>query len=279
MKSISMRIILSVLLLELADCRTFSTFTMQSVAPPHPMEIDGRTEDWKGNLFLESEHLELGFLNDRDNLYVCLLTKDDFTRAEILSRGLTVWFDPKGGTHHVLGIEFPLGLPPDEQKLPLRETKEGPELENVPQNVPMTEMEILREKEPPRRLTLSEAKGIDVKVRPTSDAIVYELKIPLASSSEHPIAVGTEPGQRIGIGFESPRLEVKQKHPKRHEGRRQAGEKGELGGGDEGGEAGEGGEIGEAGGRGRSEFGGPAETQEGLKVWAFVSLTRDGVGT
>jgi hypothetical protein len=270
MSSISKKLVLLVAaLLWLADCRTFGTFSMDSLAPPHPIVIDGKTDDWSGNLFVEGEGLEVGFFNDRDDLYLCLLTRDDFTRAEILTQGLTVWFDPRGGTDHVFGIRFPLGLPRGEQKLPMRETREGPELENVPQKIPMEKMEILRSKEPPRTLALDEAKGIEVKVLPTAETVVYELKIPLASSEQHPFAVGSEPGKTIGVGFESAPLETKELPRKKADQRRP---------GDEGGERGEPGEQGEAGEAregGRGGFGRTPQVQEPLKLWAFVSLTRD----
>jgi hypothetical protein len=270
MTSISKKLVLSALVLGFAGCRTFTpTFSTESVAPPEPIRIDGKADDWRGNLFVEGQRLEIGFLNDRENLYVCLRTRDNVTRADILTQGLTVWFDPSGGTKTLFGIKFPVGLPPSEQKLTSRETRENAELEKLSDKMPLTEMEILRGKEPPQKLTVAEAKGIEVKVVPTYEEIVYELKIPLAATEQHPFAIGTEPGKTIGVGFDSPRLETSEMHGKRSEHRPPQGDEG----GEEGGDEGRGG--GERGEEGRGGYGRESPMQGALKIWAFVHLTQD----
>jgi hypothetical protein len=265
MRSTLEGLLLSALALGLAGCRTGTTFSTDSVAPSQPIIIDGSTDEWRGNLFVEGERLEIGFFNDREDLYVCLLTKDNLVRAEILTEGLTVWFDPRGGTEEVFGIRFPLGLPPGEQKLALKGTPEGPKLEDLPK-VAMTELEILREKEPPQRMPVAEARGIEVKVLPTSERIVYELKIPLGVTKQHRFAVGAEPGKTIGVGFESPKLELSQM-PRRRSGERPR-TGGEPGAGGE--EPGEGGA--EADERGMHGHGGGFRRPEAMKIWASVRL-------
>jgi len=261
MGSISKRMLLLALGLGFAGCRTVTTFSTESLAPPAPIQIDGRPDDWHGHLFAEGVRLEIGFLNDRENLYVCLLSKDSLTRAEILTQGLTVWFDPKGGTNRTFGVKFPVGLPPGEQKVSLRPSREGPKLEDLP-DTPMNEIEILRGKEPPQRLSLADAKGIEVQVRSATDEIVYELKIPLVSSEQHPFPAGAEPGKTLGVGFESPPLEMTEMQG-RPEGRRPRGTEG----GEEGGEEGRG--EGGRGEEGRGHYGGE---QAPMNVWAVVQL-------
>jgi hypothetical protein len=260
MNSISKKIVLLALALGLAGCRTFNTFSTESRLLDHQVIVDGKTEDWGGDLFVaEGERIELGFLNDRENLYVCLLTTDNFVRAQILTQGLTVWFDPKGKTDKVFGIKFPVGLPPGERKMPLGDNPEGPDLENLPK-APMTEMEIIRsEKEPPQKLNVAEAKGIEVKVVPSSGLIVYELKIPLAKTEQHPIAVGAEPGKTIGIGFETPKFDPSQM-PRRRMGGIPGGGRPPMGGG--------------AGQEGMGGYGRGFQIPEGLKIWAIVSLAQ-----
>jgi hypothetical protein len=260
MNSISKKIVLLALALGLAGCRTFKTFSTESRPLDHQVIVDGKTEDWGGDLFVaEGERIELGFLNDRENLYVCLLTTDNFVRAQILTQGLTVWFDPKGKTDKVFGIKFPVGLPASERKMPLGDNPEGPDLENLPK-VPMTEMEIIRsEKEPIQKLKIDEAKGIEVKVVPSSGLIVYELKIPLVKTEQHPIAVGAEPGKTIGIGFETPKFDLSQM-PRRRMGGIPGGGRPPMGGG--------------AGQEGMGGYGRGFQIPEGLKIWAIVSLAQ-----
>lgn len=260
MNPISKKIVLLALALGLAGCRTFNTFSMESRPLDHQVIVDGKTDDWRGDLFVaEGVRIELGFLNDRENLYVCLLTTDNFVRAQILTQGLTVWFDPKGKTDKVFGIKFPVGLPPGERKMPLGDNPEGPDLENLPK-VPMTEMEIIRsEKEPIQKLKIEEAKGIEVKVAPSSGLIVYELKIPLVKTEQNPIAVGAEPGKTIGIGFETPKFDPSQM-PRRRMGGIPGGGRPPMGGG--------------AGQEGMGGYGRGFQIPEGLKIWAIVSLAQ-----
>jgi len=260
MNSISKKIALLALALCLAGCQTFRTFVTESRPLDHQITVDGKTEDWQGDLFVaEGERIELGFLNDRENLYVCLLTTDYFVRAQILTQGLTVWFDPKGKTNKVFGIKFPVGLPPGERKIPLGYNPEGPDPENLPK-APMTEMEILRsEEEPPQKLPVAEAKGIEVKVVPSSGLIVYELKIPLVKTEQHPIAVEAEPGKTIGIGFEIPKLEASQMPRGRGMGTPEGGRP-PMGG--------------RAGQEGMGGYGRGFQMPEGLKIWAIVSLAQ-----
>ena len=261
MNSISKKIVLVALALSLAACQTFRTFSTESRPLEHQVIIDGKTDDWAGDLFVaEGERIELGFLNDRENLYVCLLTTDNFRRAQILTQGLTVWFDPKGKTEKVFGIRFPVGLPPGERKVPLGENPEGPDLENLPKAPPMTEMEIIRsEKEPIQKLKVEEAKGIEVKVVPSSGLIVYELKIPLVKTDQHPIAVEAVPGKTVGIGFETSKFEASQMPRRRGMGTPDGGRP-PMGGG--------------VGQEGMGGFGRGFQMPEGLKIWAIVSLAQ-----
>ncbi len=259
MNSILKKISLLALALSLAGCQTFNTYSTESRAPGQQIIIDGNTDDWRGDLFVvDRMRLELGFLNDRENLYICLLTTDNFIRAQIMTQGLTVWFDPKGETNKVFGIRFPLGLPPGERKIPVGYNPEGPDLENLPKP-PMTEMEILRsEKEAPQKLPLEEAKGIEVKVVPSSGLIVYELKIPLISTEQHPLAVGAEPGKPVGIGFETSKLDLGQSARRRP-------------GGVTGGRPPMGGAPGQ---EGMGGFSRGYQMPEGIKIWAIVSLAQ-----
>ena len=130
LKKVSLLLLLS---LGLAGCSTFNTFLTDSRLPDHQIIIDGKSDDWRGELYIaENERVSLGFLNDQENLYVCLLAENNFTRNQIMMQGLTVWFDPQGGKKKALGIKFPLGMPAAERPMPWREDQEEPGLENVP---------------------------------------------------------------------------------------------------------------------------------------------------
>jgi hypothetical protein len=258
MNPILKKVVLVALTLGLAGCATFRTFSTESRTPDHPIVVDGKADDWVGNLYVvEGERIELGFLNDQEYLYVCLFTTDTYSRAQIMMQGLTIWFDPKGGTEKAFGIKFPLGLPPGERKMPAGENPGEPGLENLPQ-VAMTEMEIIpSENAPPQKMNLEDAKGVEIKAIPSTGLLVYEFKIPLVRTEQHPIAVGAEPGKPIGIGFETTKLELSQT-------RRRG--SGEIPGG--GGRP----PIGGGSGRGMGGFDRNPQVPEGMKIWAIVKL-------
>lgn len=264
MNSIFRRGILLALTLGLAGCASFNTFSTDSRPPDHAITIDGKADDWAGNLFVvPNERMELGFFNDREYLYLCLLTTDSIDRAEIMTQGLVIWFDPQGGDKKTFGIKFPLGIPAGERKTPVEINPREPEFENLP-DVPMSEMEVIRsETEPRQKLNLAEAKGIEIKVVPSTGLLIYEFKIPLLRSEQHPIAVGAEPGKTIGVGFETAKLDLSQM-------RRRG--TGTIPGG--GGRP----PMGGATGPGPGGFNGNPQIPEGLKIWAIVRLAQDQSG-
>ncbi len=246
----------------LIACSSFKTFMTQSRTPERQVAIDGRSDDWAGNLFIvKNEGVTLGFLNDQEYFYVCLRAEDNSRRGQIMRSGLTVWFDPKGGKKKTLGIKFPLGLPPDERPMPrgdFGEEEEEPDSKR-PGEENLNELEIIRsENEEPEKMEVAEAKGIEIKALPSRGGLVYELKIPLVQSDENPIAVGAEPGKTIGVGFETGKFDFNSmsRRPGRMPG---TGGMPPMGGG-----------MGR-GGMGRMG-GGMPQMPEDLKIWATVKL-------
>jgi hypothetical protein len=251
----------------LTACTRVRTFTTQSRAPERQVVIDGRSDDWAGHLFIvEEAGITLGFLNDKDNLYVCLRADEISTRGQIMRSGLIVWFDPNGGKKKDLGIKFPIGMPPDERPMPggdFGEEEEEPGLRR-PGEENLRAMEIIRsDKDEPEKIEVAEAKGIEVKVLPSRAGLVYELRIPLIPTGEMPIAVGAEPGKTIGIGFETGKFEFTG-IPRRSGRMPGTGGMPPMGGG-----MGRGG----MGGMGRVGGGRGFEMPEDIKIWATVKLS------
>ena len=248
-------------------CSTFATFETQSPFRSQPIVIDGKADDWQGDIYVvENERFLLGFLNDQDYLYMCLLTEDYFTRGQFLIQGLTVWFDPTGKEKKAFGIRYPLGGP---LKLPspaLGEERAGEALDNVSPEA-LGDLEIVTfeegkgkektaDQEKIQKMQVADAKGIEVKMNSSAGRLVYELKIPLVKNEQNPIAIGTPPGKTVGIGFEtgrSPQAKTAAKTPKEFPGG------GQVGGG--------------SGGGGTGRYGGRGGMVEGIKVWALVRLS------
>jgi hypothetical protein len=61
--------------------------------------VDGKFDDWYGNLQpFGSDPVSIQFLNDGQFLYLRVTASDSATRMQIMRQGMTVWFDPGGGT-------------------------------------------------------------------------------------------------------------------------------------------------------------------------------------
>jgi hypothetical protein len=253
------------MVLELAACSSYNTYATNSLSPEVQIKIDGKTEDWLGALaIIEDGSASLGFRNDRETLFICLMVEEEFLVGQIMMQGLTLWFDPKGGTAKTLGIKYPLGISRDE----MSKEQWGEPGQSPPEDFPReasSALEIMRsQKEEPQRMELADVSGVEIVALASRGLLVYELKIPLSQTETQFIAVGTQPGQTIGVGFETPKPDLRQM-PGPPEGRggmpRGGGEMPPMGG--------------QAGGRGGMRPGGGMEPQmpKGLRIWTLVHLS------
>jgi hypothetical protein len=194
-------------LLGAVACSSMMSFQTTSDFPKRQIAIDGKTDGWVGELYVvPNETLNLGFQNDRDNLYICLVAVDRMTRLQIAMQGLIVWFNPQGKKEKVFGIKYPVGISPGDWPKQLGPAGGDDFIEeSLKKNA--NSLEILgSEKEPPQKMELSEARGIEIKIVPSTATLVYQLRIPFQRTPDHPLAIGAEPGQVVAVGFESPEI-------------------------------------------------------------------------
>ncbi len=269
-----------------AGCASVITFETESRPLDREIIIDGNDDDWSGNLYtVEGERVSLGLFNDQEYLYVCLSANDITTVSQVMRQGLTIWFDAEGGRKKTLGIKYPDGSEPGAGKEEGGRKKDGESpsappkprddwsdsgFDVPPENMPR-EMEIIRAGVPDNvKMDIADAAGIAIRVSPTNTSIVYELRIPLVQTSEHPVAVGIIPGKTLGIGFETGKLSAA-RGPK--DGSPGAGPTGMPGGGGTGGNMppmGGSGGMGPGDGMGR---GVDLLAEKRLKIWATARLS------
>jgi hypothetical protein len=235
-----------------------STLKLESAWRNRDLTIDGKSEDWLGTkYYFEDISASVGLINDDRHLYISLMTENRMIMGQIMMQGLTLWLDPKGGKDKTFGIKFPLGRQEGERMT--QESMEKLDREEMMERSQeaLEELAILgSEDEVIEKLPVEDAKGIEVKLRIESGLLIYEIKVPLSSSEEHPYAVEAKVGDTIGFGFESPKLEMQ----------RPAGMRG--GGMPGGGRGG-----GPPGGMGGMSGGGMgSQMPEKLKIWAAVKL-------
>jgi hypothetical protein len=241
--------------------------------------IDGDLTEWEGfTHFIEEAHATVGVLNDEEHLYLSLASSNQSTQRQVLALGLTVWFDPDGGKERAFGIRFPLGMATmDRSALAGRRRPDPEELDKLLEEVEL-ELEIIPAAGgEPHRLPMPVAYtgGIDVRVKRSNGTLAYELKVPLSAATGHPYAIGTESGATIGVGLETPEIDM--------------GERPGMGGGPRGGSMGRGGGPGRGGGDGgggrgggkmpgggRQRGGSRPEPPAPLEAWVKIHMAGDG---
>ena len=222
--------------------------------------------------FIEDKDVSIGLLNDDEFLYVSLSSNDSL-RMQVMRTGLTVWFDPEGGTDEWYGINFPTGVQGRMQAMQGRRRRGG-DGDRDPQSRrptvdddPMMYIALVGPGElGRRRIPIERVTGIEVKIGNDFGRFVYELKVPLPRDADHLFGIGTKAGVVLGVGLETGDM------PGMERGSR--GGLGGPGGGGGGRGGGGGGRGGGGGGRGGTGGGGPG-TGESLKVWTTVQLATD----
>jgi hypothetical protein len=193
--------------------------------------VDGDATEWyNATTYLKSQKVSLGVMNDDAHLYILLTSADRATQTQVLARGFTVWFDPKGGKHETLGIRFPLGMrerfgrPGDDEDRPSERRREDgdrdggmgrngmdrmgrdlPDMETLVADLDKGDppLEILTEDEA-RRSTVAQETDFGLALGSVNGVLVYELRVPLG---EGPEAVNAGPGDIIAVRLQAAPLE------------------------------------------------------------------------
>lgn len=234
--------------------------------------VDGKFDDWYGHLQpFGADPVAIQFLNDDDFLYVRLTASDAGTRTQIRRLGMTIWFDPAGGTKKKFGIRYPVVEPGEGRGGYGMRGRRGEGAQEDGAGEPGDRVDILGPgKDDARSLTRDHLSGVEIAIRQEEGSLFYELKVPLAHGAERPYAIDTAPGRTIGVGLETGKMQQRSFG---------TGRGGGFGGGGGGGMGGGGrgrGGGGMGGGRGRG--GGGGEGQRGfqppkpLKSWGIVAI-------
>ena len=246
----------------LAGC---GTFKLKSKWLDREITVDGQSDDWLGSLmYIEEKNISVGLFNDENFLYICMIAEDQFVRNQVMRQGVIIWFNPSGGKKKTFGIKFPIGMQAGDVLMGRRGDEQDPERFRQARRRSMTELEILGPgKDESIKMYKEDAKGIDINVKGLSGMLVYELKVPLIHSEEHPYAIGAKAGSSIGFRLEIPKMS-----------RQRMGGNGGMGGGKGGMGGGKGGMGGGRGGMGGGMRGGGMRSQmtKPLKIQAVVQL-------
>jgi hypothetical protein len=191
-------------ILALAGC---SRAVLSSGWPTREVVLNGVPGDWPAEWFsIADDRLVVSVTNDAEYLYLAVAPGDDSMQAQIMRRGLTLWFDPAGGKAKSFGLRYPIGMPRPEGARPPEAGERSRDMRKQFEST-LGELEILGlAGSAPRRLTIADAPGIKAAAALTEEKLVCEFRIPLAKGEGRPDAIGAVPGGTIAIGFAVPAL-------------------------------------------------------------------------
>lgn len=178
-----------------SGCKT----EMESTWRTREVKIDGQNEEWDGAMHIfQDQRVDVGLLNDERYLYLGLFAGDKERETQMLASGCTIWLTADGKKAKRLGVRFPHGLPPERRREFAREwAKNGAETAVASTHALDGSAELVNE-DGPLMVTAAD-DSVQVAVKPYRDALIYELKVPLARIAE---LGAVSPGQEIGIGIE-----------------------------------------------------------------------------
>lgn len=198
LKRILPGILLCICSLLLSNC---SGLELASIRATKAVSIDALTSDWPDSGWAEKDGLRFAVMNDDENAYIALAVLKPELRRQIMFRGLTVWFDPLARGKKTIGVHYPLGMTRGS-----RRPGEGNPLAQTGQS--QMEFEYISPLEQgPVRVPLIAGRGISLRINNEQESLVYELRIPLKSSSDKPYSIESAPGTKISVGFEISGLE------------------------------------------------------------------------
>ena len=234
-----------------------------------PVAVGDSTPRWYGALAeLKDTHVSLGVENDTGYVYLCLEAPAEQFRRQMMAPGLTVWFESDNGQK--MGIHYPMGFAAERNLSgPGEGNYESGQRGQMGQQS-LGEMEIIGPGKYDRNvLSTLELRDVKVKIGNVGSQTVYELKVPLHASADHPYAVGVNPGSTLKLEIESGKFEPRKgggmSGGEGGEGMRGAGRRG-------GGSGGFGGGYGGGGMRGGGRQGGGANRPESLDETVKVQL-------
>lgn len=186
-----------------------STQELPSAWNTNAVTVDGDASEWGSGLTnLKDTKVFLGVRNDYDYLYLCVNSQDQQFRRQMIGLGLTVWFESTGGNR--LGVLYPIGMMNQGSRPTFEsgDTEDPENREHVVQQA-LQDFEVLGPGKDDRNLfSVVQSPGISMKVGGQQGQTVYELKVPLRKSSEHPYAVGADAGSIVDIKIETGKFDA-----------------------------------------------------------------------
>ena len=230
-------LIVGLSLISLIGCS--SSEVILSSAPESKIVVDGNHEDWNGKLkYFEDEQVALGFQNDEENLYLCLVSANKSSVMKMMTLGLTIWFEP-ANDEQIIGMQYPQKMDGTNLKNLMGKNKNkngNSDFEMTISALMQNQGEIVlvdENKEILYASPIGSNDGYKIKVSGVNNQFVYEAKIPIGNNSQAQMPINIFPNEKFTIEFVTGEFDIEEM---RKNGGMQMGQGGrEMQGGEQGG--------------------------------------------
>ncbi|MCF6270776.1 MAG: hypothetical protein L3J41_13760 [Melioribacteraceae bacterium] len=192
-----------------------SSQLMVSSAVESKIVVDGNQEDWVGKLkYFADKQATIGFQNDENNLYFCLVTSNKQSVMKMMTLGLTIWFEPENG-EQIIGLQYPKRM--DENTSPNkmgknRNSDNNSDFEMTINTMMQNQGEFVLVDEDEEILYASPvgSDGYEIKVSAANLQFVYEAKIPIGNNNESQMPIDIFPEEKFTIRFETGGIDLEE---------------------------------------------------------------------
>jgi hypothetical protein len=158
----------------------------------------------------------IGVKNDGRYLYLFMISWKREVNSQILHTGFTTWFTSSSKKGKRFGIHFPLGMMKNAEAWHAdRESNCDPVAMRARIEESLQRMELLgpeKDDSVPVQTRVAESFGIAVRMSPSSENLVYEIKVPLRQDSASNYAIDIGKDTLIKVTFESTPPDINNVH-------------------------------------------------------------------
>jgi hypothetical protein len=187
-----------------------SPVVVQSTWTDSEIVIGTDTLQWKDVMqYPDDPQFGIGARNDKTYLYLCVKSWNHEINRKILRSGFTTWFTSPSKKGKRFGIHFPLGAARNAAAAPRGADREsGSDVDEMKARMEeaLADMELLgpgKDDSVPVKTRVAESFGVVVRVMPTEENLVYEIKVPLRQDTLCKYAIDIGNDSLLTIAFES----------------------------------------------------------------------------
>lgn len=165
--------------------------------------IDGNTSEWNNLTSIKNEKLAIGFRNDKDYLYIAMVTNDRSKIMKIITGGLEVWLEP-GDSDSKIGIRYPERPDPSDMMRFREQNRNTPENGDNPPPPDLgmqNTITILSEDGTELKQFPADGNTYKSKITINRESFSYELRVPIGANISSPDGLKINNDDNINVEF------------------------------------------------------------------------------